>query len=719
MSRRRDVSAALALALLAAASAVPRLPLLLSAAAQWSADEAVDALVVRHLLRGELTLWNWDATYYGIAEGLLGLPLNLAFGWSPLVFKLSAFAGFLLLLLAVYLLGRRLHGRAAGLAAAALLAGFSPTLVGWSTLAAGGYCLVVAWGTLTLVYMARIEGAVTPARAFALGAMAGFGLYIYELYLVYLPLLALWALLRSSAWRALRARGADARREALARVPADLRAAALFTAGLALGWAPKLALLLSRRLGRLGAKAPAYALVEPARIAANLRLLALSVQAFFGVILRPDPDLARLVAPYGRLRAIAGAALLLAWGAIWLWDLWRPRRAHVPQPRRLDADAVHVPLPPDLAALLPLLVPLAALAFVASRNPQDAGSNRYLLPWLSALPVAGGAALAELARRGRRGYRGRGGSAGAAASAGALALLALLLIGFPLVQIARWYAEHGLLAADRHGLHLLWKGEPLLDVVAYLERAGIAAAYAPYWTAYKATQLAGERVIVAPLMDWDRYPPYRRAADRAPRVAYLFPADETAFSPNQWREAARLRAAFESRLESAGEEAAAVAVGPYAVLRGPGDRHLLPPSWAVPAPLPAFRAVVAFTSPPPSPLLASPGERLTLAVRMTNTSGGAWSAEGLPRQSGVLRVAAAGRWQDERGEPLPGEPERALLPRDVAPGGRVDLLVYTTAPREPGRYRLHVTLVQDGAAWLDEATGSASPTLPVVVGAAP
>ena len=702
MSRRRDRYAALALTLVAAASVVPRLPFLASAEALWTADEAVDALVVRHLLHGELALFPWDATYYGLAEGLLGLPLNFLFGWSPLVFKLAAFSGFLLLLSAVYLLGRRLHGRAAGLWAAALLAGFSPALVGWSTLAAGGYCLVVAWGTLTLLYLTRVERKPTPARAFLLGAMAGFGLYIYELYLVYVAFLALWALPRSFAWRALRAKGAAARRAALALAPDQLRAAALFAAGLVLGWAPKLALLAARAAGgggSLGAKQPAYALAGPARMAGNLRLLGLSTQALFGVNLGLNGDLERLVAPYGRRPAMAGALLLLAWGAIWLWSLWRQRRTLI----------IVEPEPPGVAALLPLLLPLAALAFVASRNPQDPGSNRYLLPWLSALPVLGGAALADLAREGRR----RG------ARAAALALAVLLLMGFPLVQIGRWYVEHQLLAADRHGLHLLRQREPLADVLAYLERAGIAAAYSPYWTAYKATLLSGERVIVAPMMDWDRYPPYRRAVDRAPRVAYLFPADETAFSPNEWQEATRIRAAFESRVASSGERADIVLVGTYAILRGPGDRHLLPPPWAAPAPLPSFRAAIDFAAPPSAPLLVAPGGRLALAVRLVNASGGAWSADGLPRQAGALRVAAAVRWQDAEGRPLPGEPERSLLPRDVAPGDGVTLLVHTTAPAQPGRYRLYVTLVQDGLAWFDQETGSESPPLPVVVGSAP
>jgi hypothetical protein len=700
--RPRRTRAALALLLLLAASAVPRLPVLANAARDWSSDEAVDALVVQHLVHGELTLFNWDATYYGVVEGVLGLPINLALGWTPLAFKLAAFAGFLLLVAGVYLLGRRLHGAPAGLAAAALLVGFSPALVGWSTLAAGGYCLVVAWGTLTLWYLAGVEPEPTAARAFGLGLMAGFGLYIYELYLVYVALLALWALPRSFAWRALLARSSQARRAALAAAPGQLRAAALFAAGLALGWIPKLGLLAA---GRQGAKQPAYALAGAGRIAANARLLVHScIPAFFGANLGLDPELARLVAPYGRRFALAGALLLLAWGAIWLWGLARAGRG-------IAAAFSRDPRPLSVDGLLPLFVPLVALAFVASGNPQDAGSNRYLLPWLSALPVLGGAALARLAERAARGRLGSPAAASAAAGLG----LAALLAGFPLVQIARWHAYHGRLAVDWHGLHIRSAHEPLYDVVAFLERQGIDAAYAPYWTAYKATMLAGERVIVAPFMDWDRYPPYRRAADRARRVAYLFPAREAAFNPNQWRDAVRIRRAFEDRLASAGESATETLVGPYAVVRGPGDRHLLAPAWAAPAPLAVLRAAIAFADAAAVPRTAAPGERLALAIRLVNASGAPWSAAGLPRRAGELRTAAACRWLDAAGHALPDEPERSLLPRDVAPGEALAMTVRTTAPRQPGSYRLYVTLVQEGVGWFDLATGSASPPQPIAV----
>src|SRR6186997_3106996 len=128
---------------LLASSLLPRLPLLVNAEAAFTSDEAVNALAVQHLLDGrELSAFSWDATYYGLVEGFLAIPFVALLGPTALAFKLSAVVGFLLLVLAVYGLGRALYGETEGLVAAALLAVFSPQLLRWSTLAVSGFCLI-------------------------------------------------------------------------------------------------------------------------------------------------------------------------------------------------------------------------------------------------------------------------------------------------------------------------------------------------------------------------------------------------------------------------------------------------------------------------------------------------------------------------------------------------------------------------------------------------
>jgi hypothetical protein len=670
-------TAAAWLALILTASLVPRLPVLYNAAEAFNSDEAVNALVVKHLLeRGELTLHNWDATYYGIVEGLLAVPFVWIDGYTPLAFKLSAIAGFLLLLLAAYLLGKRLYGRAEGLAAAALLAVFSPQLVLWSTLASGGYTLVIAWGTFTFAvfaaFFARRSGpGLAPAWKLALfGWMLGFGLYLYELYLVYIAVLAVHAVTASSLWRLLRFPRREERRQALRSLPGDLRAAALLAVGLAAGWAPKLALLFT---GATGSKRPAYAFAGAERIGRNLRLLFTDcVPALLGANPAAAPELSAWVGAPWPLSRFLGLLVLAFYAAAWLWALrrCRPRLAGVFH--RSPADE---PAGLDTESLLVLLVPVTALLFVLSPNPQDVLSDRYLLPWLSAVPLFAGALLVRARRR----------------SLPLAAALGLLLVAVPAVEIVRVQQAAGYLGP---GLRLAGRPEPIEDVVRCLRRAGIRGAYGPYWVAYEATFLSGERTIVTPLMEWDRRPEYTRRVAALRDVAYIFAG--SGGEGNHRR--------FLERLRGTGKGYVVRRIGPYFIYTSLRRERLFPAdAFAEPRPIARPSARIEILA---APAAAAPGEILAVPVRVTNTGGDSWSAGGLA--SGTYRVAVAYRWLDSRGAAVIAEGERTLLPMDVPPGGRAELKARVPAPAQPGSYRLLITLVQEGVAWFDQAAGAAA-----------
>src|SRR5258708_36365232 len=97
----------------------------------------------------------------------------------------------MLLVGGVWARGTRLSAGTAGAAGAALLCVFSPQLVQWSVLASGGYTLVAAWGTLFLLCYDRLRTSPRRGQLLWLGWMAGFGLYIFELFIVYPATLAL------------------------------------------------------------------------------------------------------------------------------------------------------------------------------------------------------------------------------------------------------------------------------------------------------------------------------------------------------------------------------------------------------------------------------------------------------------------------------------------------------------------------------------------------
>lgn len=655
-------TAAVWLTLILTASLVPRLPVLYNAADAFNSDEAVNALVIQHLLeRGELTLHNWDATYYGIVEGLLAVPFVWIDGYTPLAFKLSAVVGFLFLLLASYLLGKRLYGKAEGLAAAALLAVFSPQLVLWSTLASGGYTLVIAWGTLTFAFFVTLRNGPRPLPAWKLalfGWMLGFGLYIYELYLVYVAVFALYAVTSSSIWRW------SWNRSSLSR---DLRAAALVALGLAAGWAPKLALLW---IGTTGSKRPAYALASPERIEQNLLLLfGRCAPALFGANPTGTRETPWVGAPWP-LSQLLGLLVLAFYAAAWLWALRRsaPRIAGVVlRPRRPPSEL-------DTESLLVFLVPVTALLFVLSPNPQNVLSDRYLLPWLSSVPIFAGALLVRLGRR----------------SPPAAAALGLLLVAFPVIDIARVQQALGYLGPD---LQLAGRREPIEDVLRYLRREGIRGAYGPYWVAYEATFLSGEKTTVTPLLEWDRHPEYTRRVDGLRDVAYIFDSPP-----------AGNHLLFLERLRRAGRGYVVRRIGPYSVYTSLRRERLFPPDAFVPArPIERPGARIEILA---SPRTAAPGQVLAVPVRVTNTGGDSWSAAGIG--SGTYRVAVAYRWLDAQGAAVIANGERTLLPADVPPGGTVELEARVPAPAQPGSYRLLVTLVQESVAWFDQAAGAAA-----------
>lgn len=635
------------LTLLLAASLLPRLPLLANSEAAFSSDEAVDALTLQHLLeRGEVTAFNWDATYYGIVEGLLALPFIAVLGSSSaLAYKLSAVAGFLALLVAVFLLGRALYGEAEGLAAAGLLAVFSPQLLFWSTLAAGGYCLVVAWGTLTLLCLHRVLRTPSVRWYAALGFCAGFGLYIYELYLTYFALLLLAAGL------------------SLLRPPFLARVRNLAFAGLGflLGAAPKLLMFWSSR----GTKRPSYGLAGWQQVKSNVRLLAEDcIPALFGVNLEPETLEFYNGPGFGPASTVLGALLLLGYAAAWLWALVRVLRPG-DGPRRMVERTVE--------ALLVALLPVVALLFVLSPNPQNAGSNRYLLPWLSAVPVLAGAALVRLGRRHR-----------------AAAVLVVLAVALPAVQSTLWLRERGFLTPE---LEVDTVEEPLHELIAVLRSNGLEGGYADYWIAYTATFLADEKLIISPYRSWDRYPPYSRKLGRSHRVAWIFPIH----SPDPHE------ASFLNQLASAGRPYRVLETEGYRIYVARDGKRLLPPSLPDPPVALAHPRVEFLSAQVPARVKA--GTEITVPVEVVNRSDAFWSASGHPFLAGGYMVTASYRWLPPDGTLTSVEGKRSLLPGDVPVGGRLKMLVRVPAPAEPGRQILRLTLIQEGVAWFDMASG--------------
>src|ERR1051325_1120833 len=467
-----------------------RVPALYNSRSDFNSDEAVNALVMKHMIEGrEFSFFNWGTTYYGIVEGLFAVPFVAAFGYSPLAFKLSALIGFLILQVSFFLLGLRLYGASAGIAAVAFLSVLSPMLIVWSTMASGGYCLIVGRGAITVLYGLNVARRPSVARAAVLGWLLGFGLYIYQLYFVYLATFAVVLILMGACQLAQPAGRARVRRllktfEAAQSVKVLL----VFAGGFAVGWAPT---IIAHLRGLAVSKQPSYELAVPGVIGANAeQLVKRCIPALFGVNPFGGAELLNRSGPSFPLWA--EVFYLSFFLAAWLWGVWSVLRR----------DGRRERIVPAVLALLPVV---NVLLFILSPNPQDTLSHRYLLPSLTSLTVLAGGMVVRIWGRSRV----------------CALVLACLVTAFGLSKSAAWLVSQNYLTSS---LQLVRKHEPLDDVLDLLRREGVRGAFGDYWTAYKATFLSREEITMASIRIWDRNPDMTRVVRALPTAAYVFNA---------------------------------------------------------------------------------------------------------------------------------------------------------------------------------------------------
>jgi 4-amino-4-deoxy-L-arabinose transferase-like glycosyltransferase len=627
-----------------------RVPALYNSVYDFNSDEAVNALVIKHMLEGrEFSFFNWGTNYYGIVESLFAVPFVALFGYEPLAFKLSAVVGFLILQVSVFLLGLRLYGASAGIAAVAFLSVLSPMLIVWSTLASGGYCLIVGWGTITALYALHLARRPSVARVAALGWLLGFGLYIYQLYVVYVATFAAALALVAACELALHG-GRDRARHLLESFGAGgvVKLLLAFAGGFVTGWGPT---IIAHLRGSAVSKQPSYRLAVPGVVGNNVELLVhRCLPALFGVNPFGMPELLNRSGP--SFPIWAEVCYLGFFGAAWLWG--------VRSVFGRDGRGVRL-----VAAALVLLPVVNVLLFILSPNPQDTLSNRYLLPSLTSFMVLAGGMVVRIGGRSRV----------------CALVLSCLVIVFGLSKSVSWFVSQNYLNGS---LRLVQKHEPLDDVLELLRRERVRGAFGDYWTAYKATFLSREEITVASISIWDRNPEMTRAVRALPTAAYIFNASS------------RQDSAFQKRLQDYQIPYTRYLVDPYAVYLSPAGQSL---GRAELGPLPRFASSVAVEG---GPKVLRPGESARVKVMVTNTSDSVWSAEG--GEEGEYRVTASSRWL-VGGQALAGEAARATLSRDVRPDETQEMWVPVTAPSSPGQYTLVLSMVQERVAWFCDVGG--------------
>jgi len=487
--------------------------------------------MARHVLNGELPAFFWGQAFKGVPEVYLSAGAFALWGSSVAVLKAVTLALFAAYVGMNFVLLEKMTSRWVAAAASSLLIAAPPALVFWSLDASAEYVVIMLLGTalmhcLPVRLKAETTGGerreqtaenngqgVESSRLFMIGLIVGVGLWVHQLFIVYLIPLTIVLAARTERWK---------RREfgTLNRVALGLGAIAAIY--LVLGIVAFVSGGFAVPIGSITISATAPQ--KMARIAVGILALAALVQL-------ATTSSGSLVRSTLRRYWIAAAGFLVGYSPVVIYSvLVEPARspARVATLKQLLAGAPDIlrnivpilagfkiatteRLPLPLVAIIPGAAALAAylwvsrrtlainffalfvvffpLLFLASGAYLDTQSYRYFIPWYAGLSVAwaaGSYALASMVRLkpGTAHYRPAIASAIVAA-----------IVGVHVWQQVIWYRK---LQPDTQSL----------ATIDCLTRNGIRGGYAEYWTAYKLTFLAEERIIIAPTDGIDRYPTY-------------------------------------------------------------------------------------------------------------------------------------------------------------------------------------------------------------------
>jgi hypothetical protein len=469
-----------------AMSAGGKIALLAAQTVPFNADEAVVALMARHILAGERPLFFYGQAYMGSLDAFLvagGFALFGAQVWVVRAAQILLFSGTLILWHAFCEEG--FGSRTAADWAVLLLAVPPVFLTLYTTISLGGYGEALFFGSLCLLLAIQIvRGGNTPARWLGLGLAAGIGFWAFPLSLI----LTGPAVLAAAATLRPKADGAAVGNRVIR--------SALLAAGLFLGALPWIAGWIrmgTAALSELGGSAIAGALSGGWAAVLGYRLLdffVFGLATLFGF--RPSWEL-RWLMPY----LLPAALILDLTVVVFAVRRLRLRDAAGPARRMLAGAAV-------LLFLVYLLTPFG-------NDP----SGRYFLP----LGLIAAAFTAEFCVR-------------AAARIGRAAYwLPVALLAFQAAGTLDCAARVPPGITTQFDAVAQLDQRDLPRVIEFLRANGETRGYTNYWVSFPLAFLSGEDVIFTARLPYhpdlsytprdDRYAPYDALVESSNRAAYI------------------------------------------------------------------------------------------------------------------------------------------------------------------------------------------------------
>ncbi|MBI3244773.1 MAG: glycosyltransferase family 39 protein [Chloroflexi bacterium] len=454
----------------------------------FNADEAVVALMARHILQGERPVFFYGQAYLGSLDAWLIAGAFLLFGQSVLAIRVVQAALYLGTVATTYLLGLKIFAdRWTATAAVLLLA--VPTVLEtlYTTATLGGYGETLLIGNVLLLWTIRLrERAATQGRPYLewllFGVLAGFGFWAFGLLGVYLLPIGIALILHQREHR-------DRKETTRFFFVLSVDSVANYLSalmGFALGSAPWwwATLFGAETISELGGSAIANASSGPL-----LHLFAFVVLGLPVIIgLRPPWAVRWLALP------LAPIVLVLFMGAV--------------------GRAAKLSLHDWKRALLLSICIVVVVAFIVTPFGADP-SGRYFLPLATPMALF----IADLLNRARREY-----------PRAAVALLALIL------SFNLWGNADAMLNFPP-GFTTQFDEVAQVDqrdlpaVIDFLKAQGETRCYSNYWVTFPIAFLSNETILCSAALPYhldfsyttrdDRYRPYTAAVAASDRAAYI------------------------------------------------------------------------------------------------------------------------------------------------------------------------------------------------------
>ena len=459
----------------------------------FNSDEAIVALMARHILGGERPVFFYGQAYMGSLDAWLVAAGFALFGQHVWVIRLIQILLYLLVIWTAAMLGEKIYGSSqVGDLAALFLAVPAVNVTLYTTVSLGGYTEALLLGNLLLLLTIWMDSQIQSNRQikiwpfFAWGFLSGLGLWAFGLTLIYSLTSGIYLFLSFYHHQIIRRREIH-----------WLSILFAIVIGGCLGAGPWFGFAANHGVGQLLSELGGGAIANVEQLPWWLQIgqhligfILLGITVIFGM--RPPWEVRWLALPLLPF-------VLLFWGEVIIYIVRAYKR---------KSNPIQQPL------ILFLLMALLILIFILSPFGADP-SGRYFLPIAIPLAIFAGDFINSLKDRPYLKYVG----------------FITLVLGFHLwgtVQVMHRYPP-GITTQFYAPTQIDHRYDP--ELINFLVANGEIRGYSNYWVSYPLAFLSDESLIYIPRLPYhqdfryterdDRYPAYDHTVAEADRVAYI------------------------------------------------------------------------------------------------------------------------------------------------------------------------------------------------------